>query len=66
MKPGKHNYGIARYLLTESVKYVKQQRPPLVLDPLGLVFVPASLRAKLGFREAPTEGGLSSALGRTE
>lgn len=66
VKPGKHNYGIARYLLTESVKYVKQQGHLPVLDPLDLVFVPASLCAKLGFREVPTEGGLRSALARTE
>ena len=65
VKPGQHDYGIARYLLTESVKYVEKQGYLPILDPLDLIFVPASLCAKLGFRELPTEDGLRSALART-
>jgi len=66
VRPGKHDYGIARYLLTESVKYVEKQGCLPVLDPLDLLFLPASLCAKLGFKELPTEDGLRSAIARTQ
>ncbi|SFD99121.1 hypothetical protein SAMN04487819_106138 [Actinopolyspora alba] len=55
VKPAKHAYGIARYLLKESVKHVETRGSLPVLDPADLALIPPSLCAKLGFRELHTE-----------
>ncbi|MEK6443826.1 hypothetical protein [Pseudonocardia sp. T1-2H] len=55
VKPVKHDYGIARYLLKEAVKYVETRGRLAVLDPASLAFVPRSLCAKLGFEEVRTD-----------
>ncbi len=66
VKPSKHDYGIARYLLKESVKYVETRGTLPVLDPCDVAFVPPSLSAKLGFSEFRTDGGVVSWLGRSD
>jgi GNAT superfamily N-acetyltransferase len=65
VRPAKHDYGIARYLLKESVKYVETQGDLPILDPRDVAFVPPSLCAKLGFREIRTENNVWSVLVRT-
>jgi ribosomal protein S18 acetylase RimI-like enzyme len=65
VKPAKHDYGIARYLLKESVKYIEARWKLPVLDPHNVAFIPPSLCAKLGFREFRTDDGISSVLART-
>ena len=66
VKPSRHDYGIARYLLKESVKYVETRGNLPVLDPDDIAFIPLSLCAKLGFREFRTDDGTPSALVRAE
>lgn len=66
VKSSRHAYGIARYLLKESVKYVETRGGLPVLDPEDLASVPSSLCAKLGFREFWTLGGTRSVLARAE
>jgi ribosomal protein S18 acetylase RimI-like enzyme len=50
VKPAKHDYGIARYLLKESVKHAEAAGRVPVLDPADVALVPATLCASLGFR----------------
>lgn len=64
VKPSRHDYGIARYLLKESVKYVETRGGLPVLDADNLAFVPLSLCATLGFREVRTREGTPAALAR--
>ncbi|SDP97484.1 hypothetical protein SAMN04487905_1313 [Actinopolyspora xinjiangensis] len=66
VKPAKHDYGIARYLLKESVKYVETRESLPVLDPSDLALIPPSLCTKLGFTELHTEDHTPSPLARTE
>lgn len=66
VKPVKHDYGIARYLLKESVKYIEARGLLPVLDPADLAFIPPSLCARLGFTELRTEDGTSGAMARTK
>ena len=57
VKPSKHDYNIARFLLRESVRYADRHAAAAVLDPESRALVPSSLPAKLGFTEVPTEEG---------
>lgn len=66
VKPVKHNYGIARYLLKESMKYIETRGSVSVLEPADLAFVPRSLCAKLGFKELRTDDDAAGALARVE
>lgn len=66
VKPAKHDYGIARYLLKESVKYVETRGSLPVLDPADLAFIPPALCAELGFGELRTEDDTPSPLARAE
>lgn len=66
VKPAKHDYGIARYLLKESVKYVETRGNLPVLDPRDVAFAPPSLCAQLGFREFRTDDRTRSVLARAE
>lgn len=54
VKPSKHDYNIARFLLRESVRYVDRKGTAAVLDPGGRALIPSSLPAKLGFTGVPT------------
>ncbi|GAB3551195.1 GNAT superfamily N-acetyltransferase [Actinopolyspora lacussalsi] len=66
VKPAKHDYGIARYLLKESVKHVETRGRLPVLDPADLALIPPSLPTKLGFTELHTEDHTPSPLIRAE
>lgn len=66
VKPVKHSYGIARYLLKESMKYIETRGSVPVLDPADLAFVPPSLCAKLGFKELCTDDDAAGPLARVE
>ncbi|MBM7807499.1 ribosomal protein S18 acetylase RimI-like enzyme [Geodermatophilus bullaregiensis] len=66
VKPSRHDYGIARYLLRQSVKYVETRGGLPVLDPDDLAFVPHSLCAELGFRDFRTGDCIPSVLIRAE
>ncbi len=57
VKPSKHAYNIARFLLRESVQYADRQRAAAVLDPGSRARIPSSLPAKLGFTKVPTGKG---------
>lgn len=64
VKPGRHDHGIARYLLTESVKWIETRDRVPVLDPGDIGFIPPSLCAKLGFEEFQTGDGTRGVLAR--
>jgi ribosomal protein S18 acetylase RimI-like enzyme len=66
VKPVRHDYGIARYLLKESVKLIETRGRVPVVSPDDLAFVPPALCAKLGFQELRTRDGALGALIRTE
>lgn len=57
VKPVKHSYGIARYLLKESVKYIKTRERVPVFEPADLALVPPSLCSTLGFTQLRTDDG---------
>lgn len=57
VKPSKHDHGIARYLLKESVKHVQGQGSTPLLDPDDPVLIPSSLPARLGFAPVRTSCG---------
>ncbi|PRW61865.1 hypothetical protein [Actinopolyspora mortivallis] len=66
VKPAKHDYGIARYLLKESVTYAETRGSLPVLDPADLSFIPPSLDTELGFKEFQTDDHPPSPLARAE
>ncbi|MGJ7907063.1 hypothetical protein ACOQFL_11330 [Actinopolyspora sp. H202] len=66
VKPAKHDHGIARYLLKESVKHIETRGSLPVLDPDDLAFIPPSLCTKLGFREFQTEDDTPNPLARAK
>jgi len=49
VKPAPHDYGIARYLLRESVKYVESHDSLPLFDPADLAFLPRGLSSTFGF-----------------
>jgi hypothetical protein len=48
VKPAPHDYGIARYLLRESVKYVESHDSLPLFDPADLAFLPRGLSSTFG------------------
>jgi hypothetical protein len=66
VKPVRHDYGIARYLLKESVKLIETRGRVPVMNPDDLAFLPPALCAKLGFQELRTSDSALGALIRTE
>ncbi len=66
VKPVRHDYGIARYLLKESVKLIETRGRVPVMSPDDLAFVPPALCAKLRFHKLRTGDGVLGALIRTE
>lgn len=66
VKPVKHNYGIARYLLRESVQYIETRERVPVLEPADLALVPSSLCSTLGFTQLRTDDGPPHPLVRME
>ena len=55
VKPDTFEYGIARYLLKESVAYIRGRGKLPVLDRHGSALVPQGLCEKLGFDSIPSE-----------
>lgn len=51
--PTAHQYGIARYLLKESVKYVQRRGKLPVLDVYGHAFVSNAFCRRFGFEQMP-------------
>lgn len=54
VKPDTHEYGIGRYLLKESVKYIRFQGKLPVLDPHRNGFPAKGFYEKFGFEEIPS------------
>jgi ribosomal protein S18 acetylase RimI-like enzyme len=54
VKPTGHEYGIGRYLLKESIKYIQGQGKVPVLDVHGNAFLSKEFYAKYGFEEIPS------------
>ena len=57
VKPVKHAYGIARFLLTQAVREVESSGRVAVLDPGDVALVPQGLCERLGFRAAEDASG---------
>ena len=55
VRPNTYEYGIARYLLKESVNYIQGQGKLPVLDAHGSRFPANGFCEKLGFEEVPSE-----------
>lgn len=51
VRPMKHDQGIARYLLKESVRRIAARGSVAVLDPDGLELVPSVVRRRIGFSD---------------
>ncbi|WP_029113756.1 GNAT family N-acetyltransferase [Mycobacterium sp. URHB0044] len=54
VKPNGYEYGIGRYLLKESIKYIQGQGKIPVLDVHGNAFLSKEFYAKYGFEEVPS------------
>ncbi|WP_328988514.1 GNAT family N-acetyltransferase [Kribbella sp. NBC_01245] len=54
VRPNTHEYGIGRYLLKESIKYIQGQGKLPVLDRQGNGFIAEGFYEKFGFKEIPS------------
>jgi ribosomal protein S18 acetylase RimI-like enzyme len=54
VKPNGHEYGVGRYLLKESIKYIQRQGKIPVLDVHRNAFLSKEFYAKYGFEEIPS------------
>lgn len=62
VKPSRHEYGIARYLLKESAKHLQARGSIPVLEPADRALVPQRLPEKLGFTEYDIAEGMTDGL----